>query len=136
MRSTRPTPQRERGAALIEFALVIPFLILLSFAVVDLGRAFFVKNVLYQAAREGVRTAAVMTGADGSTVDTRVRQVAAAANVPITSVVVSAPVDQQVSVTVQSTFNWLYPGLFNWVGSGFVQGNKLTATAWMRKETP
>ena len=45
----------QRGTALIEFALVLPMLLIMTVAAVDFGRAFFVKNVVSQAAREGVR---------------------------------------------------------------------------------
>lgn len=125
----------EGGTALVEFALVLPFLIVLTFAVIDLSRAFFVKNILYQAAREGARTAAVMTTSDDDVVQARVQQVLNAANVPASSIVISPPVDHQISVTVRSSFSWLYPGLLNWVGASFPKSSTLQATAWMRKET-
>ena len=35
----------ERGAALIEFALVFPMLLVLTLTVVDISRAFFVKKL-------------------------------------------------------------------------------------------
>ena len=47
----------QRGTALIEFTLVLPLLLVMTVAAVDFGRAFFVKNVVSQAAREGVRLA-------------------------------------------------------------------------------
>jgi Flp pilus assembly protein TadG len=136
MSSMKSRNRGERGTALIEFALVLPFVICLTFAVIDLSRAFFVKNVLYQAAREGVRTAVVVTAADADVVQARVRQVMSAANVPVSSIVIGAPVDRQISVTVSSSFNWLFPGVFNWTGAGFASSTTLQATAWMRKETP
>lgn len=49
---------RERkGQALVEFALVLPLLLLIVFGVLDLGRAFYVSVVLANAAREGARYA-------------------------------------------------------------------------------
>ena len=47
--------QAERGTALIEFTLVLPMLLVMTVAAVEFGRAFFVKNVVAQAARAGVR---------------------------------------------------------------------------------
>ena len=47
----------QRSQALIEFALVSPVLLLLTFGVVDVGRAIFYYDTLNHAAREGARTA-------------------------------------------------------------------------------
>ncbi len=44
-----------RGQTLVEFALVIPILLLLSVAIFDLGRAVYYTSVLHNAAREGAR---------------------------------------------------------------------------------
>lgn len=49
--------QSQRSQALIEFALVSPVLLLLTFGVVDVGRAVFYYDTLNHAAREGARTA-------------------------------------------------------------------------------
>ena len=50
----------EKGAAIVEFALVVPLLLLLLWGIVDIGRAFYTLNNLASAVREGARTAAVM----------------------------------------------------------------------------
>ena len=47
----------QKSQALIEFALVSPVLLLLTFGVVDVGRAIFYYDTLNHAAREGARTA-------------------------------------------------------------------------------
>ena len=47
----------QRSQALIEFALVSPVLLLLTFGVVDVGRAVFYYDTLNHAAREGARAA-------------------------------------------------------------------------------
>lgn len=43
----------ERGVALVEFALLLPFLALLVFGTVDVGRAYSLQNRLKNASREG-----------------------------------------------------------------------------------
>lgn len=43
----------DHGTAVVEFALVLPFLAVLALGTVDLGRAFQLKNRLTNAAREG-----------------------------------------------------------------------------------
>jgi Flp pilus assembly protein TadG len=59
-RVRRPLRRGEKGAAIVEFALVVPLLLLLLWGIVDIGRAFYTLNNLASAVREGARTAAVM----------------------------------------------------------------------------
>jgi TadE-like protein len=49
--------KNQRSQALIEFALVSPVLLLLTFGVVDIGRAVFYYDTLNHAVREGARVA-------------------------------------------------------------------------------
>jgi len=49
----------ERGAALVEFALVVPILMMMMCATIDFGLAVYTLNNLTAAAREGGRFAAV-----------------------------------------------------------------------------
>jgi len=56
--------RRSRGQALVEFALVIPVLILIFMGLFDFGRAVFAWNSLSNAAREGARVAIVDQNTD------------------------------------------------------------------------
>jgi Flp pilus assembly protein TadG len=51
--------RRTRGQALVEFALVLPVIVLVLLGLLDLGRAVFSYNTLSQAARQANRTAMV-----------------------------------------------------------------------------
>ncbi|KAE8765550.1 TadE/TadG family type IV pilus assembly protein [Georgenia thermotolerans] len=51
--------KHDRGASAVEFALVIPMLVLLVFGIVELGRAYQVQTTLSAAAREGARSVAL-----------------------------------------------------------------------------
>jgi len=125
----------QRGTALIEFALVLPMLLIMTVAAVDFGRAFFVKNVVSQAAREGVRLRAVASSADSALVRDRVLQVANAANVTISGISITGPdPSRQVSVEVTAEFNWIFPGVFNLFGANFTNPMPLKAEAFMRNE--
>lgn len=53
------SPHGERGTAAVEFALLMPLLLLLVLGVIDFGRAFNAKLTVTHAAREGARTLAV-----------------------------------------------------------------------------
>jgi Flp pilus assembly protein TadG len=50
---------RDRGTAAVEFALVLPILLLIVFGIIDFGRALNAQIVLSGAARDGVRLAAL-----------------------------------------------------------------------------
>jgi Flp pilus assembly protein TadG len=47
--------KKDRGQSMVEFALLLPFLILLIVGTFDLGRAFFSLITITNAAREGAR---------------------------------------------------------------------------------
>jgi Flp pilus assembly protein TadG len=49
----------ERGAAAVEFALVLPVLMLIVLGCIDWGYYFFVDQIVTNAAREGARSGAV-----------------------------------------------------------------------------
>lgn len=46
---------RENGQGLLEFALILPVLLLVGFGLFDLGRAFFAAITIANASREGAR---------------------------------------------------------------------------------
>ena len=46
---------RSRGAAVVEFAVVLPLLMLILFGILEYGYIFFVQQTLTNAAREGCR---------------------------------------------------------------------------------
>lgn len=96
-----------RGQAVIEFALVLPILLLVCFGITEFGRAWMTMNILTSAAREGVRLAAV-TAPDIPAVTQRVTDVCSAARV-VPSVITVVPPDpadpnRRVSVTVETQF--------------------------------
>jgi Flp pilus assembly protein TadG len=66
----------DRATAVVEFAIIFPLLIILIFGMVDFGRAFFLRNNLVAAVREGARMGATpLTGcASTAAIRTRVRQ--------------------------------------------------------------
>lgn len=82
MRSTRRRRARRlHGQALVEFALVLPLLVLMFMSVFDFGRYVFAANDVANAAREGARTAIV----NQNLADIRERAAAQAISVAIPS---------------------------------------------------
>ena len=55
----RPAQRGERGAAAVEFALVVPFLLLLVFGIISYGYLLSFRQAVSQGAAEGARAAAV-----------------------------------------------------------------------------
>lgn len=58
-KSTRPPERGQRGVVLVEFALILPVLVLLFLGIVDLGLIIREHQVLQNAAREGARFSAL-----------------------------------------------------------------------------
>ncbi len=129
--------QHERGTSLVEFALILPLLMVLITGIIDFGRAYQTIVTLTNAAREGARVGA--TGATAGAIQTRV---VSTAGVPITSSNVqvegaAGASGSSVRVTVNYTFAMITPfgpllGLLgaNTVGNTF----NLSSTADMRLE--
>ena len=129
-----------RGAAAVEFAIVLPVLLLLVCGIVDFGRMLNTQISLSGAAREGARWAALrLDTTTGTTVSARVT--AAAPGVtppPATAVLASCPANpspsQNASVTATTTYTLLTPlstisGLF---GGGLPGSVTLTGRGVMR----
>jgi len=62
---------RERGAALLEAAVTVPLILMISVGIFEFGRAYQTQQVLTNAAREGARLA-VLEGPTDADVRTRV----------------------------------------------------------------
>ena len=66
-RITRPRHrQGTSGQALVEFAIVVPVLLLIALGIVDFGRVFHTYVALANAAREGARFCALYPGASNA----------------------------------------------------------------------
>lgn len=53
------TFKRNNGQAIVEFALIIPLFLLLTFGILEVGRLLFFQMIVAEAAREGARAVAV-----------------------------------------------------------------------------
>lgn len=70
-----------RGQGLVEFALVVPILLLLVLGLVELGRAWMTRNVMTGAAREAARIYVVPDGGGDNAAKTRAWEVLAGAGI-------------------------------------------------------
>lgn len=83
--------RRERGQAMVEFALVLPIFLLVLLGVFDFGRAIYAYNAVANAAREGARTAIINQGTD--TIRAKAAQQATALGLPATDPGAACPLD-------------------------------------------
>ena len=78
--SSRRHDSRARGAAIVEFAVVLPLLITILFGIIEYGWVFMVRQTLQHAAREACRTAVLSTSTDAD-IDARITDIMATTNV-------------------------------------------------------
>jgi Flp pilus assembly protein TadG len=109
------TRRTERGSVLTETALVLPFLLLLTLGVVDIGRAYFDAARIQEAAQEGAMYAALNPGSPTDAI-ARAEEVNAKPDVT-GAVTVTCPATDQVTVTVSYTFDLVTPLIGNLLGS-------------------
>jgi Flp pilus assembly protein TadG len=140
-RHARTLRTRQRGVALVEFALTLPFLLVTGLAVIDLSRAFFLKSMTTSAAREGARVAVVTPDPTISpgrdSVLARVNKVLQPTGMSAPSVTVSvtgALGNQRTRVLVSSSFDWLYLGALNYFGASIANPETLSASFVMHTE--
>lgn len=113
----------ESGNALIEFAFVLPMLLLVVFGITEFGRALMTVNVLAAAAREGARVAAV--GGDSTAVVTRVMDVLDAANItpaPGGITITGPDANKAITVRVESNFDVLSAKILPMQGTILLSG--------------
>lgn len=126
--------RQNRGQSVVEFALVLPLILLVLFGITEFGRAWMTMNILTSAAREGCRLA-VVTAPDVTAVTAKVTEVCNAAGITPTAITVSPPdpadPERRVTVTVQTDFD-VIPGEILGTFSGTIP---LTATSVMRHES-
>jgi Flp pilus assembly protein TadG len=143
---TRLSPRDERGTALVEFALVLPILLLILLGMLDFGKAFNYWNDETHLAAEGARWAVVNSnpGGGGTSLQQYIQQQADTTQLRSNATVcisfptnpdtgTSGHVGDPVSVTVKSTYTWL-PFIASRARispSSVIQG-----TATMRLEAP
>lgn len=108
----------EKGQSVVEFALVVPILLLLVLGIMEFGRAYSANLTLQNAAREGARLA--VTGATDARITQRVKDSAptldpARINVSVTPS--SRHQGDNVVVTVTYDFQYLTPFIQDLAGS-------------------
>ncbi len=135
-RASKPVLPRRQGAAAVEFAVVAPLLVAMTFGMIEISRMVMVKQLLINASREGAR-AAVLPTANESQVVAQVQSELAAgfingANVTVSPASLSsAPAGTPVTVSIAvsaTSVSWLPKPMF-------VFNQTISATTTMRRES-
>jgi len=109
MRKLGRRTRRSDGQALVEFALLVPLLVIIILVIIEFGRIWMTMNVLASAAREGARVAAVTSASsfpNPAQVQTAVDNVLTAADITGATITTTGPnAANQVTVRVQITYS-------------------------------
>ena len=135
--------KNERGAALIETAITIPIILLISVGIFEFGRAYQTTQVLTNAAREGARVA-ILTEKTDTDVQNAVQNYMKAGGLPgwaSASVSINRNVPMGVNTASQITVSYPFQfmvlnGVAKLVTKGSTAGKPLTmqSVALMRNE--
>jgi len=137
----------QRGAELIEFALILPLILVLLMGIFDFGLAFQRYEVITNAAREGARLGSLQASYPVADIQSRVNNYCVAAGLPGGCPAANVVVDKsatitvgpnnqaavQVSVTYAHAFSFLGPVMALIGGASFGTVN-LRASSTMRCE--
>lgn len=132
----------ERGAELIETAVVLPLLLLIVLSIVDFGFLFQRYLVLTNAAMEGARVA-VLPGYSVADAQSRATTYAASGGVPGTVNAVATPVSLPgagggtwpgVRITVSHVYQYRYIGPIAGLFGGSFSSVTLTAQSTVRRQ--
>lgn len=136
-RVSRLYRKKQRGASVVEFAVVAPLFFMLILGIIEFGRVMTVQQVITNAAREGARMA-ILDGSSASEVQSWVTDYLKGGHIEGATIEIDpsepssagygAPITVTVSIPI-SDISWLPSPLF------FKGSNSLTASAVMRRET-
>ena len=126
----------EEGQDIVEYALILPFLLLLTFSIIDGGWLIFRYNTIANAAREGARAGIIPVSATckEDCISERVTTAAQALTIGLGTVDIDPPVFT--ATTVEVTINYeaeLITGFFA-QALGVKSSIPLSATATMQRE--
>jgi Flp pilus assembly protein TadG len=102
-------PHDERGQALMETAVTLPIILLVSIGIFEFGRAYQTWQVLTNAAREGARVA-VLPGVNDAAVTARVQEY-------LTDGLIANPASADIDVTRDNEIN---------IGAGTASASRVT----------
>lgn len=131
MKRSRATCRR--GAAMVEFALVLPVFLLIVFGIIEIGRGVMVQQIITNGAREGARRA-VVPGATDAKVEQVLDNYLSGTSVSgftrtISPSLSDAKPGDPITISISVPYSEVSWGILNWLN-----GATLRADVVMRKE--
>lgn len=123
--------RRERGQDLVEYALILPIMMLILMSILDLGRGIYCYTIVHNSTREGVRYGIIYPD-DPVGIEAAVRNRAVALDPAALTVLVTLPDEDTVRVTVNYQFTVITPIVVPLIGSDAVT---ISSQATMRVES-
>lgn len=113
----------ERGAAAVEFAILLPLLLMLVLGTIEFGRAYNAQITLTNAARDGVRYMAIYKDPPGAKAAATKAAVSVSTTIPTSDVTLSTDVctaGSQVTLTIKYSLSTItgIAGPFPMIGKG------------------
>ena len=146
MKNYRHIIRSQEGVSAVEFALILPFLLVLMFGIIEFGIFLFDKAVITNASREGAR-AGIVHVHDSQVSDADIRAVVtnytsllinlgSPADVLVNEDIVIERVNGDLTVTVNFTYDFLvFPDVSALLGDGVFDGSiDLVGRTIMRHE--
>ncbi len=109
------THHTRRGQSLIEWALILPALLLVLMVIVDLGRVTYTYSALFNAAREGARYA-IIHPTDTSGIAATVRHMAVGLDPAQITIISSQPTSRTVQIVTTYQFSVITPFASTFLG--------------------
>lgn len=136
MRNRRRSKQARRGAAVVEFALIVPVMLTFTFGLIEMSRISMIKEAVVQASREGARVG-IRPTASVSDIQTRINEELAIMEITNANVVITPSYleeaqpgdDIKVRITIPISEVSLVPGFFSFGGLDII------AETVMRRES-
>jgi Flp pilus assembly protein TadG len=137
----------EDGAAAVEFALILPLLVLLVLGAMDFGHRLYLQHIITNASREGARYAAKYTGTVAAPTSTQVSNYVKLpapnlnyngfnlSNLTVSATYAGTFPNKIATVTVTAQKHWWVLGSFRFFGfPGFTNPKTITASTAMNVE--
>ncbi len=134
MRSIGRSKSARRGAAAVEFAVVLPIFLTFLFGIIEFGRAIMVQQILINASREGNRTG-IVENLDTAAITQVIQDYVQAAGLDSANVAVTPdPTTVESGTPIRVVVTVPYADV-SWIAPQWLTGNfNLVGVSTMRKE--
>ena len=125
---------REQGVSALELALMMPFLLMVTFGIVDIGRIMYFQMGVQEAVQEGAAYASIQPD-DPNGIIARTVEAVSAPDLDPSSVTVTCPDSVSVTITATHVVPMLTPFVGKMIGAGYSASSSATAMVFSLDKT-